>query len=1280
MANPTLEHLIKDFSTDGVIRFFRERSTKFATKKERLDDYNDASFKAGFKLGEIKFDEIEELIICAFLCDNSLSERSGKKAQYEKAKQVLKNRISDAGIFIFYDTDGNFRFSLVYTNYLGKKKDWSTFKRFTYFVNKESTNKTFLQRIGNGDFSTLGKIQEAFSVEKVTKEFYENISYWYFWAVKKCSFPKDAEAEENGRNISVIRLITRIIFVWFMRERKLIRKELFDKETIDKLLIDTSNDSSSYYQAILQNLFFATLSTKQEDRQFRSELRGSKGFNPDHGNPYVFRFQDYFIDPKKVRELFVDIPFLNGGLFDCLDDSEKSIYIDGFSEIKKNQAMVPNVLFFGKETRVDLSGDLGPQQKNCMVKGLINLLSEFNFTIDENTTDDKDVALDPELLGRVFENLLASFNPETSTTARKATGSYYTPREIVDYMVDESLKGYFSTHLTDIEEIDNKLGKLFSQDTDENPFTVAESKNIVNLIESVRVVDPAVGSGAFPMGILNRLVFLLHKVDPDNGFWKQEQLNAVEQISDPRIKQETRTRIEAYFEKNDNYGRKLFLIQKCIYGVDIQQIAVEISKLRFFISLLVDEDIDKTKENWGIEPLPNLDFKIMQGNSLISEFLGVSFDIEEKQETGQISIGFSDEKHKLIKEFEDKKIEYQNESDKTQKRKLLQEIDNSIIELFEWIVKQQKESYFNSIELIKRKYSFIPNVNNRNELINKETEKINVHFGFNIESAEKQLREFTGIMKTRPFFPWQLYFAEVFTEKNGFDIIITNPPYIGQKGNKEKFQEIAKAKFGKEFHQRRMDMFYFFIHLALNLAHEESQIAFITTNYYITATYADKLRKDLFLRATIRELINFNELKIFESALGQHNMISIFEKGKNNLVLIKTSVTKRAGFGINSILKDILGKIDPLTDYYQMEQSDIYQGEQLYINLMGNKTSLTTEDPKIKILTKISSGNQSLDTFCNVFQGIVTGADKVSPKHNKKYSLRLNPGVGIFVLSHDELLKLKLSNKELQYIRPWFKNSDISRYHCSKMNHQYLIYRSSKHAENDIPNIKQHLDKFKLVLINRNVREGEVTLLQYDNFVNGKWHIDYVMIASAMKAGNFYALSYAREEELFNGPKIVSPQRSYQNTFSYNDVPWYASADVYYITSKDNSIDLKYVLALLNSSLYYFWLYYRGKRKGEMLELYQKPLSEIPIKSSSGVEQKPFIALVDQILSLTSSDDYQKNSEKQALVKKYEEQIDNMVYVLYGLTGEEIAAIDKGVNHSRKTSLDKGEVFIDRGA
>jgi len=590
MSRVILEDIIADFSPDNFVRFFREKSNKFAPRQESVAQHNDGDFKDGKKLGEITFAEAGQLAVFTFQVSQPLSERSGKKAQYEKGKKILKERQYDAGIFIFYDAKGNFRFSLIYANYLGKRRDWSVFRRFTYFVSREFTNKTFLQRIGDGDFSSLEKIKDAFSVEKVTKEFYEDIANWYFWAVQQSTFPKDAEAEKDGRNIAVIRLITRIIFIWFMREQGLVPKDLFEEKSISAMLKGISPESSTYYQAILQNLFFATLSTKKDERKFRSEIRGHKGYNPDFDNQNVFRFQELFKNPEKLKEYFGEMPFLNGGLFECLDDKPNGIYIDGFTDVKKNQPDVPNILFFSGERKADFNAAYGTKSTNYKVRGLLNILSSFNFTIDENSPDDQDIALDPELLGRVFENLLASFNPETSTTARKATGSYYTPREIVDYMVSESLKAYFKTHLSVIEDLDKKINQLFLTGSEENPFTSSESKKIVELIEGVRIVDPAVGSGAFPMGALNKLVFILNKADRGNELWKQAQLTAADAIPDSRIKQDTKNRIEEFFKgKNADYWRKLYLIQKCIYGVDKQQIAVEIAKLRFFISLLVDE-------------------------------------------------------------------------------------------------------------------------------------------------------------------------------------------------------------------------------------------------------------------------------------------------------------------------------------------------------------------------------------------------------------------------------------------------------------------------------------------------------------------------------------------------------------------------------------------------------------------------------------------------------------------------------------------------------------------
>jgi len=1238
MSRDILQNIIEDFTTDKFIRFFRAKNRAFAPRQEKLEQYNDSTFKNSLKLGEINFSREEQMIICALKSSKDLSEKSGKREQYEKGKKILKDSQSDAGIFVFYDEKKDFRFSLIYTNYLGKRRDWSNYRRFTYFVSDEFTNKTFLQRIGGGDFSSLEKIKEAFSVEKVTKTFYTDIANWYFWAVQKSNFPKDVEDEDNGRNIAVIRMITRLIFIWFMKERKLIPPTLFDYNQLVNLLKEIKPETSTYYKAILQNLFFATLNTSIKARKFRFE-NSFQGKNKDYMNHSIYRYADYFKNKKDMLFIFKDIPFLNGGLFDCLDrritehGKNKEIRIDGFTD--KNVGLnIPNYLFFSGEKTADLNKEYGTKNKKYKVRGLIDILSSYNFTIDENDPNDQEVALDPELLGKVFENLLASFNPETASTARKATGSYYTPREVVDYMVVESLKEYLRAHLKDINNLDDKLDMLFSLENDKNPFNASDTKKIITLIDRLRIVDPAVGSGAFPMGILNKLVFILSKLDPANTLWEEAQINGVESsITDPVLKKKLKQQImEQFAEKNLDYGRKLYLIQKCVYGVDIQQIAVEIAKLRFFISLLVDEKIDKTKENWGLEPLPNLDFKIIQGNSLISEFMGIKFDVKESQVIG-------DEIDDLIKIFHHKKNEFQNEPEKCKKDKIKQDIENLIIKIFENKLKKQKSDYFRRIRAIEQKYSALPNAEQREKIIDTEKQAIYKKAGFDLGVTEKRLREFTSGQKTKPFFLWNLYFSEVFKEKKGFDIVIANPPYVGEKGHKEMFREIKKGSLGK-FYQGKMDLFYFFFHLALNLGNQYSNTAFITTNYYSTATGAKNLRQDFKERSSILQLINFNELKIFESALGQHNMITMLKKGQDEKATAKTCITSRQGFATHEMLQQILSGNDNKTTYWKIMQNDLYDGDEYYIRLAG--ISGVSDNPIHVILEKIKKQGLVLPAMCDVNTGIMGGCDYISKKNinycssQERIKKDINIGDGVFILDDTaERDKKAIKNiKSSGYLYEFYKNSDIGRYYTNNETSRYIIFSSKTNGAYKNLAIKKHLDKFKCVLVkNREINNENIKLFPF------------------LRRGTAH-------QYIFESPKIVAPQRSSLNTFGYNEIPWYASADVYFITEKDKSISLKYILALLNSKLYYLWLYHRGKRKGESLELYQKPLSEIPIKKIPEDDQKPFIDGVDKILAITKDDDYLKSATKQAKVKEYEKQIDQMVYKLYGLTKEEIKIVE----------------------
>ncbi|MBC8430863.1 MAG: Eco57I restriction-modification methylase domain-containing protein [Desulfobacterales bacterium] len=488
------------------------------------------------------------------------------------------------------------------------------------------------------DFKQLHEAwRSTLDTNELNKKFYRELAGWYFWALGHVEFPEDVEKNPATRNATnVIRLLTRLIFCWFLKEKGLIPSELFSERKLATVLKSLKDEDSSFYQAILQNLFFGTLNQRmntggRENRKFTSD--GSFHERKDeYGVKNLYRYQKLFaIAEKEAVKLFSDIPFLNGGLFDCLDnedDSGKVIYVDGFTRNARKQPNVPNFLFFSDYQTLDLSDAYGDKKrKKEKVRGLINLLDSYKFTVTENTPIEEEIALDPELLGKVFENLLASYNPETGTTARKQTGSFYTPREIVNYMVDESLIAYLEGQLkakvpklAEMKDLQNLLREVFAYTEKVHPFDEEEVDVLIGAIDTCKILDPACGSGAFPMGILHKLVFILGKIDPHNERWKQKQIAKAEQIPDTSAREIAVSAIKKDFETNDlDYGRKLYLIENCIYGVDIQPIAIQISKLRFLISLICDQRTNNNKaQNCGVRPLPNLETKFVAANTLIS--------------------------------------------------------------------------------------------------------------------------------------------------------------------------------------------------------------------------------------------------------------------------------------------------------------------------------------------------------------------------------------------------------------------------------------------------------------------------------------------------------------------------------------------------------------------------------------------------------------------------------------------------------------------------------------
>jgi len=995
------------------------------------------------------------------------------------------------------------------------KEEFTPARRYSFLVGlNESTHTAQRQLVpilsDDKNNPTFNNLEEAFRIEKVTKEFFEEYRRLFLELKEALDtiIKKDSKIRQDfkSKNINTVdfakKLLGQIVFLYFLQKKgwfgvarnadwgtgpKNFLRQLFEKKIVKY---------KNFFNDILEPLFYEALAVERSDN-------------------FYSRFN-------------CKIPFLNGGLFDPINNYDW-VHTD---------ILIPNEIF--SNTYKTKQGDIGT--------GILDVFDRYNFTVKEDEPLEKEVAVDPEMLGKVFENLL-------EVKDRKSKGTYYTPREIVHYMCQQSLIYYLASELEgkvnkkDIEtlirygetavehemRVVNK-GKETSKYSFKLPETIRKyAKLIDEKLASIYVCDPAVGSGAFPVGMMNEIV-------------------------------RTRNVLTNYIKEKDDrtiYNFKRHAIQNCLYGVDIDLGAVEIAKLRLWLSLIVDEEDIKQ-----IKPLPNLDYKIVQGNSL----LGVE---------------------KNIFNFE---------------------LFNKLEEL--------KPFFFNETDVKKK------------QLYKKQIDKL--------------ISQLTNGQKV---FDFEVYFSEVFHEKKGFDVVIANPPYIGEKGHKDTFQMIAKGYLGR-FYQRRMDIFYFFFHLALNITHEYSTIAFITTNYYITASGAVKLRKDFKERAIIQTLVNFNELKLFESALGQHNMITILQRGKDESAIAQTCITQKQGFATSEILQSILDGNDSDTHYYTVQQSDLYDGDEYYIRLTGKNKTL--QSPIQVILDKITKGSVNLGFFCNVNQGIVTGADRVSKKHIKKYKIDSTQlGKGIFVLKPDEL-KLEGITTDSDHVKPWYKNSDIKKFWTNRSVKEYVLYFKDTKTKQPIEStIKKHFESFKKLLIDR------LSVCKKNKF---QWNI----VSKWINRGEYYLLFYPRKQEIFEKPKIVAPQRSSRNTFGYNEIPWYAASDVFFITEKDRLVSLKYILALINSKLYFLWLYHRGKRKGETLELIAKPLSEIPIKKISKDEQKLFINIVNKILSITKDKDYLENPAKQAKVKEYERQIDQLVYKLYGLTEEEIKIVEGYENNKDK--------------
>ncbi len=453
-----------------------------------------------------------------------------------------------------------------------------------------------------------------------------------------------------------------------------------------------------------------------------------------------------------------------------------------------------------------------------------------------------------------------------------------------------------------------------------------------------------------------------------------------------------------YQNERSPHTLKYETIKNCIFAADVEPSAVDITKLRLWLALVIDDEINPEAQSIldghrNPSPLPNLECNILCGNSLIDEFAGNKLipqsDILGTNKAGEAYSWNQTALESLIPRLVDAQDRMFNCDDPLKKMPIREEIDA----LKDQMLRAALAAFTSDV----------------------------------LESYEESKK-----MASKPYVLWQVEFAKVFKEKGGFDIVIGNPPYIGEKGNKEIFRPVAATEFGNRFYYGKMDFFYFFFHKALDIGNSSAEVAMITTNYYPTAFGGKLLRKDFKDRVDVRRLINFNELKIFESALGQHNMITMITKAKTGIkaenCICKVSAVADSQL-LNTVLYSKTG--DPETEYfdnYSVEQDNLYDGEEMYIRIMGCGGGST--DSIDSILQKIASGEVLLKDIAQIKQGIVSGADKYTDAHQAKYGLNHPKGKGIFVLSKEALDELHLPATEVsKYVKEVYKNSQISRYH-----------------------------------------------------------------------------------------------------------------------------------------------------------------------------------------------------------------------------------------------------------
>lgn len=1137
--------------------------------------------------------------------------------QREFIAKLLREWHKDGALVVFYNEDSlHWRMSFIRLNYeftmKGIEEKITPAKRLSYVVGEGEACKTakdqFYTLANLEESVSLSKLEEVFALEKVTNEFFKEYKNKYldiketlindenFMAEAK---KHDSEKPESFAEGFAKKLMGQISFIYFLQKKgwlglkmtadklsyeeynKIYERALDkEKEVLEKVYDRVDRDTF-----VLNKEELSKLDNKTESellarafnlpKYFKEWGNGDKKFlrtlfdnhsknDKDNGKTFfedyleVLFYNNFSEDRGELQystEFDSRIPFLNGGLFDPYGD------------------------YKWRETKFNLKDELFSNDDET---GILDIFDRYNFTINENDSYETEVAVDPEMLGKVFENLL-------DVSDRKSKGAFYTPREIVRYMTNESIMNYLLTNLEGKDITKNDLEYLFSlgeftKEYDQQIFEkdylsdnkplekdifgmprniITNSKMIDELLIKVKIADPACGSGAFPLGILNEIVRARNVLT----FY----INMIEVLKEKDEKNYWK-RIDKKQKERKLYKLKLETIQNCLYGVDIEPSAIDITKLRLWLSIIVDSD------NNNVRPLPNLDFNFMIGNSLIDEFEGMKlFDeslLNEVEEEGKL------EQKQLIKES---KL-FQSTLFKTD-----EERKQDILKV---IFKKQAE-YFNERNSEKKKEL-------KREI--EEFENFLIETTLRLNRNEKKLEEIKKGRKERrkPYFLWKLEFAKVFRENGGFDIVIGNPPYVGEGKKKEIFIPVQKTSFGEKYYIGKMDFWYFFTSLGIELLKENGILSYIAPNNWTTTAGGKKMRNHIMREMIIKEFIDFGDYMVFENAM-QQTMIFLLQKNKNLKNNVKIAkVLNKTNFKYTEFFNRI--EQDKNYSYYISGLNrEEYKEDDIIVFL-----NLTLK----YILDKLKIGTITLKKD-EIAQGIVSPQDFL----NKENSMKLNRkiGEGIFVLNSDEIKEKNfLENEIKELIRPYYTTDELKKYALISKNKYWIIYTKSSIKENieNYPKIKEHLNIYSEIITSDNKP---------------------------------YGLHRARDEKFFQGEKIISLRKCVKEPiFTYCKEDCYVPQTFFSI--KTDRFNMKYLTGLLNSKLIAFWLRYMGKMQGSNYQIDKEPLMNIPIKIATNEIEEKIINLVERIIELKKLD---KDTQE------LENQIDEMVYNLYELTEEE---------------------------